>query len=111
MKRKEYHVVARNDGWVVKRAEGERAMRRFDEKRKAVEAGQLIASRQQATLVVHNRSGKVERIVEQGVTPEGDPEAGLKLKPEIEARLERFQRGEYKSRPLKDALKDLGLDE
>ena len=95
-----YYLLPHENGWAIRRAENPRIVETFPDKMDAEKAGQNAAFEADTVLIVYDESGQIERV--------DDPEDLLRFKPEIEARLERFQRGEYKSRPLKDALKDLG---
>lgn len=53
------HVIYSEAGWAVKRANAAKASRVYDTKRRAVEAARDMASRSQATVVVHRRDGRI----------------------------------------------------
>jgi hypothetical protein len=93
-----YYVIPYDNGWAVRRAEQDRILEQFTEKTAAIMAGQQVAYQAGTGLIVYDTAGDIEHV--------DDPEDNLKFKPEIEARLERFQRGEYKSRRFKAALKE-----
>lgn len=64
------HVVPRGNGkWAVRRGGANRASRRFDTQREAIEAGRKIARKQGTELYIHGRDGRVRERSSFGKDP------------------------------------------
>jgi Uncharacterized protein conserved in bacteria (DUF2188) len=62
MAKKSYHVIAGiNGGWSVKRADAERASRRFSTQSQAVSYGRKISIGRDSELIIHNQDGRLLR--------------------------------------------------
>lgn len=58
-KRKSLHVVARNDGWVIRKEGSSRATSVYKTQRDAVEAAREMARKDNVELVIHGRDGRI----------------------------------------------------
>jgi hypothetical protein len=56
---KDLHVVLHNEGWVIRKEGGVRAISVHRTQREAVEAAREIARSQNGELVIHGRNGRV----------------------------------------------------
>ncbi|MEP7346810.1 MAG: DUF2188 domain-containing protein [Gemmatimonadaceae bacterium] len=58
--RKNVHVVPREGGWAVRRADAERDSSRHGTQREAMEAGRETALRDKVELVIHDKEGPIQ---------------------------------------------------
>jgi len=58
-KRRNVHVVPRNDGWVIRMEGNSRATSMHKTQRDAVESARAIARNQQTELIIHGRDGRI----------------------------------------------------
>ena len=63
------HVVPRDGGWAVRRANASRDTRRFETQREAIEAARRIAHNQGSELLVHGRDGRMRERRSYGDDP------------------------------------------
>jgi uncharacterized protein YdaT len=55
-----YHVVPREDGWAVVKADSEQAIAVTDTKQQAVDRGREVARNQRGRLMIHGEDGMVQ---------------------------------------------------
>lgn len=61
-KLKSHHVVHNpNGGWDVKKGGSEKAIKHFDKKEDAVDAGRLISQNQKTEFFIHDKDGKIQQ--------------------------------------------------
>lgn len=65
------HVISRGARWAVKVGGWKRADSLHDTRKEAEKRGRVLARKRGATLVMHARSGAVERLVRCGTPPTG----------------------------------------
>jgi len=56
---KQVHVTKRDNGWAVKSAGSEKAVKVTSTQKEAIEVGKSIAKNQQSELVIHGTDGKI----------------------------------------------------
>lgn len=56
---KNVHVTKRENGWAVKTAGSEKAVKITNTQKEAIELGKSIAKNQQSELVIHGTDGKI----------------------------------------------------
>ena len=57
--KKSVHIVPREDGWAVRRSNGERDSSHHRTQADAIEAGRTTARREQTELVIHDQKGRI----------------------------------------------------
>jgi Uncharacterized protein conserved in bacteria (DUF2188) len=68
-KRKNVHVVARNDGWIIRKEGNSRATSLHKTQRDAVKAAREIARSNNVELVIHGRDGRIRERDSYGSDP------------------------------------------
>lgn len=53
------HVVPSTDGWKVKKANSERATKKFDTQKQAISYAMGVAKNQKSELLIHGKDGKI----------------------------------------------------
>jgi len=69
VKRKEHHVVPRDEGWAVKKSGATRDTKHFDHKVDAVGFARSVSKNQGSELIIHGRDGKIQRADSHGRDP------------------------------------------
>lgn len=66
---KQVHVTKRENGWAVKTAGSEKAVKVTSTQKEAIEVGKSIAQNQQSELVIHGTDGKIREKNSYGNDP------------------------------------------
>lgn len=60
-KRKEHHVIPRDNGWAVKKAGASRDTKHFECKIDAIGFARSVSKNQSSEVIIHGRDGKIQR--------------------------------------------------
>ena len=70
MARSTHHVVPNpGGGWNVKRGGGQRAIKHFDTKQAAIDAGRTISKNQHTEFIIHGLNGRIQFADSHGNDP------------------------------------------
>jgi uncharacterized protein YdaT len=64
-----HHVVPYKDGWAVRKSGSDRVSQTFDRQRDAIDRGRDISRNQHTELIIHDRSGLINRRDSHGNDP------------------------------------------
>lgn len=67
---KQVHVTKRDNGWAVKTAGSEKAVKITSTQKEAIELGKSIAKNQQSELIIHGTDGKFREKNSYGNDPQ-----------------------------------------
>lgn len=67
---KQVHVTKRDNGWAVKTAGSEKAVKITHTQKEAIEVGKSIAQNQKSELIIHGTDGKIREKNSYGNDPQ-----------------------------------------
>jgi hypothetical protein len=69
-KEKEHHVVHNpNGGWDIKKSDGKRSIKHFENKKAAIDFARRVSRDQRSELIIHGKNGRIQRSDSHGNDP------------------------------------------